>query len=55
MFGYHGCYLFIDLSNETTEQIPLPEALLQEVIGGEWIRSLVAYATWCRSGRSLLC
>src|SRR6476619_1237563 len=33
-FGYHGCYLRIDVSNGTAENIPVAEAILRQFIGG---------------------
>jgi aldehyde:ferredoxin oxidoreductase len=33
-FGYHGCYLRIDVSVGASERIPLPETILREFIGG---------------------
>ena len=33
-FGYHGCYLRIEVSNGTAEYVPLAEAVLREFIGG---------------------
>jgi len=34
MFGYHGCYLRIDLSTGTHQVIPLSEATLRAFLGG---------------------
>src|ERR1700728_300242 len=33
-FGYHGCYLRIDVSHGTGEYIPLDETVLRQFIGG---------------------
>jgi aldehyde:ferredoxin oxidoreductase len=33
-FGYHGCYLRIDLSSGSVEQVPLADAILRQYIGG---------------------
>ncbi len=33
-FGYHGCYLRIDVSSGTSERVPLPDAVLRRFIGG---------------------
>jgi aldehyde:ferredoxin oxidoreductase len=33
-FGYHGCYLRIDVSNGTGEYVPLDEIVLRQYIGG---------------------
>ena len=33
-FGYHGCYLRIDVSRGRAERVPLSEALLRQYIGG---------------------
>src|SRR5580693_4584310 len=33
-FGYHGCYLRIDVSNGSAEHVPLDEAVLRQFIGG---------------------
>src|SRR5260221_4653669 len=34
MFGYHGRYLRIDLTNGTVTWVPLPEDVLRRFIGG---------------------
>jgi aldehyde:ferredoxin oxidoreductase len=33
-FGYHGCYLRVDVSNGRVERVPLDEAVLRQYIGG---------------------
>jgi aldehyde:ferredoxin oxidoreductase len=33
-FGYHGCYLRIDVTGGAAEQVPLDNAVLREFIGG---------------------
>ena len=33
-FGYHGCYLRIDVSHGSVERVPLADALLRQFIGG---------------------
>src|SRR6185436_20696244 len=33
-FGYHGCYLRIDVSDGSVERIPLAETVLRQFIGG---------------------
>ena len=33
-FGYHGCYLRIDVSNGRVDRVPLPEAVLRQFLGG---------------------
>jgi aldehyde:ferredoxin oxidoreductase len=33
-FGYHGCYLRIDVSLGTLNRVPLPESVLRQFIGG---------------------
>src|SRR5437763_13573708 len=33
-FGYHGCYLRIDVSRGVAERVPLADSLLREYIGG---------------------
>ncbi len=33
-FGYHGCYLRIDVSTGTAEHVPLADAVLRQFIGG---------------------
>src|SRR5579871_5506246 len=33
-FGYHGCYLRIDVSTGESERVPLDEAVLRQFIGG---------------------
>jgi aldehyde:ferredoxin oxidoreductase len=34
LFGYHGCYLRIDLSTGSVDREPLPEAVLRQFLGG---------------------
>src|SRR5262245_2900444 len=33
-FGYHGCFLRIDLSRNLAERVPLPDAVLRQYLGG---------------------
>src|SRR5579863_4687363 len=33
-FGYHGCYLRIDVSSGTSERVPLSDAVLRQFLGG---------------------
>ena len=33
-FGYHGCYLRIDVTQGSAERVPLAEAVLRQYIGG---------------------
>ncbi len=33
-FGYHGCYLRIDVSRESVDRVPLPEAVRRQFLGG---------------------
>jgi aldehyde:ferredoxin oxidoreductase len=33
-FGYHGCYLRIDVSRSSAERVPLRESVLRQYIGG---------------------
>ena len=33
-FGYHGCYLRVDVSDGSVERVPLPEAVLRQFLGG---------------------
>src|SRR5690242_7752698 len=33
-FGYHGCYLRIDVSDGATERVPLDDVVLRQFIGG---------------------
>src|SRR5215510_11320288 len=33
-FGYHGCYLRVDVSRGTAERVPLPEMVLRQFLGG---------------------
>src|ERR1700735_3881200 len=33
-FGYHGCYLRIDVSTGTGEYVPLDETVLRQYLGG---------------------
>jgi aldehyde:ferredoxin oxidoreductase len=34
MFGYHGCYLRVDLSDESARYVSLPESVLRRFLGG---------------------
>ena len=34
MFGYHGCYLRIDVTRGRVERVPIAEAVLRQFIGG---------------------
>ena len=33
-FGYHGCYLRIDVTSGRAERVPLSDAVLRQYIGG---------------------
>src|SRR5262245_25214750 len=33
-FGYHGCYLRIDVSNGSVERVSLPDTVLRQFLGG---------------------
>jgi aldehyde:ferredoxin oxidoreductase len=33
-FGYHGCYLRVDVSGGSVERVPLPDSVLRQFIGG---------------------
>ena len=33
-FGYHGCYLRVDVSRGSVDRVPLPEAVLRQFLGG---------------------
>src|SRR5262245_31393358 len=33
-FGYHGCYLRIDVTEGSAERVSLPDAVLRQYIGG---------------------
>jgi aldehyde:ferredoxin oxidoreductase len=33
-FGYHGCYLRIDVSDGSVKRVPIPEAVLRQFLGG---------------------
>ena len=33
-FGYHGCYLRIDVSRGSVERVPLADTVLRQFIGG---------------------
>jgi aldehyde:ferredoxin oxidoreductase len=33
-FGYHGCYLRIDVARGSADRVPLPEAVLRQFLGG---------------------
>jgi aldehyde:ferredoxin oxidoreductase len=33
-FGYHGCYLRVDVSRGTAQRVPLPEMVLRQFLGG---------------------
>ncbi len=39
-FGYHGCYLRIDVSNGRVDRVPIAEAVLRQYLGG------VGLGTW---------
>ena len=39
-FGYHGCYLRIDVSRGHVDRVPLREAVLRQYLGGSGL------ATW---------
>src|SRR5580765_2149376 len=39
-FGYHGCYLRIDVSNGRADRVPIAEAVLRQFLGG------VGLGTW---------
>jgi len=34
LFGYHGCYLRIDVSDGRVDRIPIPETVLRQFVGG---------------------
>jgi aldehyde:ferredoxin oxidoreductase len=34
LFGYHGCYLRIDVSRGQVDRVPLPESVLRQFLGG---------------------
>src|SRR5580765_1764161 len=34
LFGYHRCYLRIDVSRGSVERVPIPEAVLRQFLGG---------------------
>ena len=33
-FGYHGCYLRIDVSSGSVDRVPIPETVLRQFLGG---------------------
>lgn len=33
-FGYHGCYLRMDVSDGSVKRVPIPEAVLRQFLGG---------------------
>jgi aldehyde:ferredoxin oxidoreductase len=33
-FGYHGCYLRVDVSRGTVDRVPIPASILRQFIGG---------------------
>jgi aldehyde:ferredoxin oxidoreductase len=33
-FGYHGCYLLVDVSLGSVERIPIREEVLRQYLGG---------------------
>ena len=33
-FGYHGCYLRIDVSSGSVDRVPIPESVLRQFLGG---------------------
>ena len=35
MFGYHGCFLRIDVSTGRAEHVPVPESVLREYINSD--------------------
>src|SRR5436190_8990239 len=34
LFGYHGCYLRIDVSRGSVDRVPLPETVRRQFLGG---------------------
>jgi aldehyde:ferredoxin oxidoreductase len=34
LFGYHGCYLRIDVSTGSVDRVPIPETVLRQFLGG---------------------
>src|SRR5262245_45258233 len=51
-FGYHGCYLRIDVTTGRSERVPLSEGVLRQYIGGSGLgaRLLLDEALRLRSG-----
>ena len=33
-FGYHGCYLRIEVSTGSVDRVPIPETVLRQFLGG---------------------
>ena len=33
-FGYHGCYLRVDVSGGSVDRVPLAESVLRQFLGG---------------------
>ena len=52
-FGYHGCYLRVDVTGGSAERVPLSDALLRQYIGGSGLgaRLLLDEGLRLRSGQ----
>ena len=51
-FGYHGCYLRIDVSSGSVERVPLADAVLRQFIGGSGLGVAAAARRRLRAPRS---
>ena len=54
-FGYHGCYLRIDVGKGSAERVPVPDGVLRQYIGGSGLgaRLLLDEVLRLRSGQAL--
>jgi aldehyde:ferredoxin oxidoreductase len=46
-FGYHGCYLRIDVSRGSVERVPLADAVLRQFIGGSGLGARLLLDAQC--------
>ena len=46
-FGYHGCYLRIDVSRGSVERVPLADAVLRQFIGGSGLGAWLLLDAQC--------
>src|SRR5262245_34180620 len=52
-FGYHGCYLRVDVSNGSADRVPIPEAILRQFLGGSGLGTWLLLAE-CEPGADAL-